>query len=450
MIGRVQPEVLGPVTGSRPAWGIPRVDPAAFGYTVQEYQLSGVAACYQIVTHHPAGEIEVEELGTAPYRTRLLVIRPADPTRFNHTVLLNWQNVSAGVESGAPSAGEVYEGYAWVGVSAQEVGLYGFPAGTRGEFGRDVRPLIDHDPERYGELHHPGDQGSFDIFTAAAMAVGPRRTGSIDALDGLEVRRVVATGGSQSAMRLATYLNAVHRLDPVIDGFVLSLWEGRGPRLEEGPIAFGARAMIRDDLDVPILVVNSEFETLAVHLAGSVDSEKIRYWEVAGTPHGVTRMPDLPHGRGWRPNTLRFKPVAESAIRHVRRWVAEGRPAPSFPRIEVDPGRPPHIRRDGHGNAVGGIRLPELEAPVAEYRGTAVGTGLPPLFGAARPFTDDELRMLYPSRRLLEARWQSAVVDLVASGAIRPADAAAMTRRVDDVRLPIDEPDAGTHALELQ
>jgi hypothetical protein len=161
-------------------------------------------------------------------------------------------------------------------------------------------------------------------------------------------------------------------------------------------------------------------------------------------------MPDLPHGRGWRPNTLRFKPVAESAIRHVRRWVAEGRPAPSFPRIEVDPGRPPHIRRDAHGNAVGGIRLPELEAPVAEYRGTAVGTGLPPLFGAARPFTDDELRMLYPSRRLLEARWQSAVVDLVASEAIRPADAATMTRRIDDVRLPIDEPDAAMQALELQ
>ena len=59
-MGRVQPEVLGPVRGSRPAWGVPRVDPAAFGYTVQEYQLSGVAACYQIVTHHPAGEIEVD------------------------------------------------------------------------------------------------------------------------------------------------------------------------------------------------------------------------------------------------------------------------------------------------------------------------------------------------------------------------------------------------------
>lgn len=451
MIGRVQPEVLGPVTGSRPAWGIPRVDPAAFGYTVQEYQLSGVAACYQIVTHHPAGEIEVEELGTAPYRTRLLVIRPADPTRFNHTVLLNWQNVSAGMESFAPSDGELYEGYAWVGVSAQEVGLYGPPVGM-GRGGRaNARGLVDEDPERYGTLRHPGDPGSFDIFSDAARVVGPGRQTAIDPLPGLDVHHVIAVGGSQSAMRLVAYANALHHVHRVVDGYALSAWEGRAPDLMDGPISYGGgKTAIREDLEVPVVVVNSEFETLAVHLAGAVDSEWIRYWEVAGTPHGVTRMPDLPHGRGWRPNTLRFKPVAESAIRHVRRWVAEGRPAPSFPRIEVDPGRPPHIRRDGHGNAVGGIRLPELEAPVAEYRGTAVGTGLPPLFGAARPFTDDELRMLYPSRRLLEARWQSAVVDLVASGAIRPADAATMTRRVDDVRLPIDEPDAGTHALELQ
>ena len=67
-------------------------------------------------------------VGEARYRTRILVVRPGDPARFNGTVLLNWQNVSAGIEGGAP-AGRDLRGYAWVGVSAQEVGLYGFPAG---------------------------------------------------------------------------------------------------------------------------------------------------------------------------------------------------------------------------------------------------------------------------------------------------------------------------------
>jgi hypothetical protein len=116
----------------------------------------------------------------------------------------------------------------------------------------------------------------------------------------------------------------------------------------------------------------------------------------------------------------------------------------------VDPGRPPRIRRDAHGNAVGGIRLPELEAPVAEYRGLAVGTGLPPLFGAARPFADDELKIMYPSRGLFAARWQTAVADLAASEAIRPEDAAALAKRMDSVRWPTDEPDAVMPPLERQ
>lgn len=455
---RVQPDVQGPVSGSRPPWGVPRIDPAQFGYRVEEYRLSGVAACYQQSTDHPGSRIEVEELGTAPYHTRLLVIRPEDPTQFNHTVLLNWQNVSAGHESWAPSDGELYEGYVWIGVSAQEVGLFGPPVGMGRGTRANAKGLVDGDPERYGMLRHPGDPGSFDIFADAARVVGPQRSTAVDPLAGLDVRHVIAVGGSQSAMRLVAYANALHHRHQVVDGYALTVWEGRAPNLLDGPISYGSgRTVIREDVGVPVVVVNSEFEALALHATGAVDSAWIRYWEVAGTPHGVTGRPDLPHGRGWEPNTLRFKPIAESAIRHVRRWVSEGRPAPSFPRIAVDPSRPPRVRRDAHGNAVGGIRLPELEAPVAEYRGMAVGTGLPPLFGAARPFSDDELKALYPSRRLLAARWQSAVNDLAASEAIRPEDAAAMAERaaamaerVDRVRGASDEPDVALQPSERQ
>ena len=51
----------------------------------------------------------------------------------------------------------------------------------------------------------------------------------------------------------------------------------------DGPISYGgARTAIRDDLAVPVVVVNSEFEALALYLAGARDSRWIRYWEVAG------------------------------------------------------------------------------------------------------------------------------------------------------------------------
>jgi hypothetical protein len=205
----------------------------------------------------------------------MLVVRPRTPDRFNGTVLVNWTNVSAGFELARPASNELYRGYAWVGVSAQEVGLHGLPFGLGGRGRAATRPpLVDADPERYGELSHPGDPGSFDIFGQAAAAVGPEREAIVDAtvdaavdaavdpMGGLPVHRLVATGASQSAMRLVAYANAVHLLHPVVDGFVLSVWEGRAPRLDEGPIGTGGvRTRIRADLGVPVLVVNSEFET---------------------------------------------------------------------------------------------------------------------------------------------------------------------------------------------
>jgi hypothetical protein len=434
------PIVTGPIVAPRPPWGAPRRDVSESGYAVAEYLIEGVANAYQSPDGWlpvPDGHWEAEPIGSAPYRTRILVVRPRDPARFNGTVLLNWSNVSAGVEAEAPSTGETYEGYAWVGVSAQEVGLFGFPAGM-GSGTHRGRPLVDHDSTRYGTLVHPGDQGSFDIFTAAAFAVGPHRAADVDPLEGLEVERVIATGGSQSAMRLATYLNALHRLSPMIDGFVLRAWEGRGPLLEEGSVAFGTRTAIRDDIDVPVIVVNSEFETVPLFLAGAHDAPMVRIWEVAGAPHGVARGSSAQSG-AWGRNPLSIEPIFDAAVRQMHRWSSGGPGAPSQPRIDVVDGSPPHIRRDEWGNAVGGIRLPEIAAPTAEYRGSSMSaTGLA-LFGAARPFSDQVLRTLYPSRAELTERWDAAVDALVDAGVLRPEDVPGFKQRANEVVLPSDD-----------
>ena len=226
------PTVVAPLTGPRPPWGAPDADElAARGYVVEEYVLEGIAHGYELTAPDGApadGRWEVAPYAAAPYRTRLLVVRPERASHFNGTVVVNWQNVSAGAEPGTPAGDELYCGYAWVGVSAQEVGIHGFPAGME-RYGGRGRPLVAHDPERYCDLHHPGDQASFDIFRQAGRALGPRRPTSVDPLAGLEVHRLIATGGSQSAMRLVAYLNALHRDAAVFDGFLLSVWEGRAP-----------------------------------------------------------------------------------------------------------------------------------------------------------------------------------------------------------------------------
>jgi Alpha/beta hydrolase domain len=439
--------VAGPITGERAPWGAPDVDLAARGYVVEEFQLQGEARAFHLLTEPtPDGRWDVAEYARAPYRTRLLVVRPARSDDANGTVVVTWQNVSAGYESGAPANGEVYEGYTWVGVSAQEVGLYGFPMGMERMASRRALPLVEHDPERYGELHHPGDQAAFDLFTQAGRALAPDhdRAHDVDPLGGLPVERLVAAGGSQSAMRLATYLNAIHPAERVFDGFLLSVWEGRAPRPEEGVLPMGVRTAIRTDAPTPVVIVNSEFESTHLAQVPCTDSEWLRVWEVAGTPHGNARsLVDEPDRRGRIANPLRYAPVHDAALRALHRWLADGVPAPHQPRIETDAGPPLRIATDDDGNARGGIRLPELEMPIATYRGAAMGTGRLPLFGAASPFTDDELRRRYPSRECYQQGWDAAVDALVTTGALRPEDAPALRARGADVRLPLEVPPSG-------
>lgn len=425
-------DVVGPIDGDSPPWGDPGRSATEAGYLVEEYQLEGTTVAYDAA---PGTRLEadgrwlVAVVAEGRYRTRLLVVRPAHQDEFNGTVLLNWQNVSAGAEPGAPRRGELYRGYAWVGVSAQEVGLYGLPFRTQRVMAGRNRPLLEQDPQRYGELHHPGDQGSFEIFSQAARAVGPQRSVAIDPLGGLEVKRIVATGASQSAMRLAAYINAVQERDHAVDGFVLSLWEGRAPALHDGPVNFGGmRTTIRSDVTAPVLIVNSEFEALGVHSAGAIETSHIRVWEVAGTPHAPTKDRG-PEGSGWRPNPLSIGPVHEAALRRAHLWLATGAPAPSQPRIAIYDGSPPAIHRDDLGNAVGGIRLPEVHAPTAEYRGMSFGTGRPPMFGASRRFPERVIRALYPTKAAFLDRWMEAVDTLLSKGVILEEDAPDMRAR---------------------
>lgn len=83
-----------------------------------------------------------------------MVDRPANPARFNGTVIVEWLNDTAGSDTAAQWTNGhdelVRDGFAWVGVSAQQVG---------------VDALKQADPVRYAALSHPGDSYSYDIFS---------------------------------------------------------------------------------------------------------------------------------------------------------------------------------------------------------------------------------------------------------------------------------------------
>jgi hypothetical protein len=272
------------------------------------------------------------------------------------------------------------------------------------------------------------------MFSAGAVAVGPGRPrDGIDPMGGLPVARVVALGGSQSAMRLVAYANAVQPLHGVVDGFVLSVWEGRAPRVDAGAVSPYWQTTVRSDLEVPVLVVNSEFEVTATHDLALEDSERLRVWEVTGTAHGRRRRVYEPAEGEWGPNPLTWRPVYDGAMRAMHRWLADGEAPSRVPRIAFADASWPTIARDADGNAVGGVRLPEIAAPLAQYRGRKGGTGTALLFGGRRPFSPDVVRSLYVSREDYLRRWRAAVAELEAARVITPEDGQEMLARGAEV-----------------
>jgi hypothetical protein len=179
------------------------------GYTSAEYFFDGNAVGYKNVgTLGPDGNWRVSETGPAAYKSRLIVVHPKDPSRFNGTVFVEWFNVTGGVDAGAAwisAHNEILRsGAAWVGVTAQADGINGSAQTVQSSaVAIPQGGLRKSDPVRYGTLHHPGDLYSNDIFTQAAVAARGDGNGA-KPLASFDVKRLIGIGQSQSAGRLTT------------------------------------------------------------------------------------------------------------------------------------------------------------------------------------------------------------------------------------------------------
>lgn len=425
-------------------------DLAPHGYVEEEFFFDGEATTYDAAPGTSLGvdgRWSLVPAGSVPFRTRLLVRRPADAARFNGTVLVEWLNVSGGWDIDAvwiQVRDEVLRsGYAWVGVSAQKAGVNG-PAVLPGV----SKPLVEWDPERYGTLAIEDDAQSYDVFTQAAALLGRTRPRAVDPLGGLAVERVLATGASQSAHRLASYLNGVQPLARAFDGFLVVVRFGSGARIHPA-LAPPERFRIRDDLAAPVFVVNTETEALATYPVRQPDTDRYRYWEIAGAAHQGTYVDATIDAQIRRDlgfalpacdppaNDMPAHHVMLAALHHLDRWVAStrgthrlrtraatsddvsGRGATAVrprrvlvpPRLEpiTIAGDPPEIQRDEHGNALGGVRLPYIEVPTAQYGPVGTPEALRcDLRGFTIPFDAAKRAALYPSRTSYLRRFSSA------------------------------------------
>jgi hypothetical protein len=448
---------IGPELDGTPTLFSVAFDLASVGYEVHEHFIMGTAASYSGSGPHEAdGRWDVEESGRASFTTRIVVYRPADGVHGNGSVIVEWLNVTGGLDIPAlwmPTHRHlVRDGYTWVGVSAQRVGIEG--GGVMPGLG-----LRQTAPVRYGELEHPGDAFSFDIFTQVAVAVRqmlPER-------HGVRADRVIAAGASQSAFHLTTYVNAIDARAAAIDGFLiqgragaaapLSGWTlepGQATDIEARRRRLKGRDQIRADARVPVMVVQSEtdvFGGLAALPARQPDSERFRLWEVAGAAHCDTYFlcaAALDSGRlstedlaaliarsdtSGIPTEVPINAgpqmhfVLQRAFDALVRWVRDGTSPPSAARLEADAGGA--LVRDDLGIGCGGVRTPWVDAPVAVFSGLGQPGDMTELFGTTRPIDEQKLAARYPRGRddYIE-RFRAATVATVAAGFVLPADAA--------------------------
>ena len=433
------------------------------GYVAEEHFLSGTARSWRFVNGASAPQGAIEPADEAPFTTRLIVIRPTDPMRFNGTVLVEWLNVSGGAD-GAPEwtwlhREMIRKGYAYVAVSAQRIAIDG-----TGTAMMKLPPLKQVDPVRYASLRHPGDQYSYDIFTQA----GRLARGQTSALLGpLQPKRVLAAGESQSAGLLVTYVNSIDPVARIFDGYLIhsrfgwarDLDASRRPAAGAPIPAVGD--LFRPDLRVPVLNFISETDLMmkdSGYLAARQPAgPHLRTWEVPGTAHADTYtlggngdagdIADVV--KAYTPTSEVFglklaKPinaaaqhhyVVEAALAALDRWVAGG-PAPATtPPITVSLATPASLVLDPLGNAAGGIRSPWMDVPVARMTGASqTDEGIGRLVGSSEPFDGPTLAKLYPGGKAdYLAKFTRALDAAIARGHILAADRAEILALADAI-----------------
>ena len=401
----------------------------SLGYSALEFVVSGTATSY--TTTQPLAEASwgAVPADNARFATRIVVLRPKDPERFSGTVIVEWLNVTSGMDSPAvwlmAHRQLVRAGHAFVAVSAQKMGV----EGGASILGPDNSLKRIH-PERYGGLHHPGDAFSYDIYSQVGRLVRSPHPGGV--LGDLVAQYVIAVGESQSAAFLTTYVNRVDPLVNLFDGFFIHSRLGGAARLD-GELAIAAEegfssVRLWQESRVPVMTFVTESDVLGFgpmvgfHTARQPDTDFLRTWELAGAAHadnytiavsfidtGLAPLQMLAAGYAPTrtvlgeplPQAINCGPqhhyVAQAALDALDRWVRTGTAPASGARIELSATTPASIVRDEHGIARGGIRTPWVDVPIARLSGEgSPGSLIAALFGTSEVFDQATLKHLYP------------------------------------------------------
>jgi len=253
------------------------------------------------------------------------------------------------------------------------------------------------------------------------------RSGEGGLLPGLAVKRILMTGYSYTGVATATFANyhhasAVFAGHPIFDAYL--------------PMA---DAQYVRPLDVPVMRLNtqSDFNGFGGLANRRPDDPLYRQYEVAGASHVTVPPPadaatppaagqiPTPQGQphfdeaqcraafppGSRANDFPLDLVQAAMFDNMDRWLRfkQAPPPSAFIETQADGS----TRVDAWGNALGGVRYPQVAVPVARYGVGSTGPCL--LFGYTAPFTPGECKKLYADHAHYVEAVRARTAELLAS-----------------------------------
>lgn len=421
------------------------------------------------------------ERGKVEYAADLMLLMPADPAKSNGALLVDVPNrgrvygiaLYNGPRGEPFNSGNIQQGTGFLedrGFSLAEV---------QWELGKGADLPTFAGPD--GKTRYIEGVG-FAIFRDAAEFLA-RASGDVagtpNPLRGA-IDRVLASGKSQSGRFLKTYLfNGFNRVDGrrVVDGmhiFVSGagmlpiLTSSIGPvssgdkapsfadpefrGVNEGPFTIGEIVTAvekRGEVPPRIVMVSSTTDYLSLRAslgrtgsAGLADQPlpaNVRMYDIAGASHVVLpKAPacTLPLAR------LDWAPVSRATLVALDRWVGRNKEPPASKLMPLEAtadadvlGAPKYLpaaviqrpKRDSDGNVMGGVRLPDMEAPLGVHAAQQEPKSFScALAGAFLPFTQAQIAARYKDRDDYVNRIRTAARALQKEGFLLREDAAVI------------------------
>lgn len=423
------------------------------GYVEEEFVVSGTANVYSYVNVAIQPDVEVLK-ANVPYATRILVRRPVSPQRFNGTVFIEVLNATAGWD-GDPIWQSTHEymirkGAAWVGMSTK-------PATVdflRESWGQP--PWPPRNASRYAGLSMPEFGQVWDMLSQIGALLKTPKSDD-NPLSAFDVQRLIMVGYSQSAAYQVTYANSIHKGAQMPDG--TSIYDGyyiaaggaaakhiTGPTdaTPESLTSGNGRNLTR--VDAPVIRFQTQTEVVRSYVVrqSEADFPLLRFYEMAGGSHvdshlnslgGQALARDLGLPTGFCPtpvnpfNPIRIGFVQSALMEALDRWITSSIPPPAsqFMQLAMKNGSTV-LARDIDGNAVRGIRPPDIQVPLGTYEESNSGPGFCGLFGGFVPFDDSKLKILYKNHAAYLNRFIQAVENSIQEGFLLRQDGLAQRK----------------------